>query len=200
MADNFDDRGARRTSYKTPVQVTDLSSGEVFDANLLDYSVSGVAFASDGFFEKGTPLYFSILYPPQYPTTRVLEYYKGKVMRRTDLQGNEFSYEYGVQLVSGPDRQDTGSGDVEITKELRKHPRRSFLRPLRFSTRDDTYDGSTKNISASGIFISADQKLEVGQTINLNLPLKKGKMVRAAGQIVWVNAEGFGLKFSEIKS
>jgi len=63
----------------------------------------------------------------------------------------------------------------------------------------DVYDGSTKNISAAGVFIVADQQFEVGQLIKLNLPLKKGKMVRAVGQIMWLNDEGFGLKFIEIK-
>jgi hypothetical protein len=35
--------------------------------------------------------------------------------------------------------------------------------------------------------------------VALNLPLKKGKMVGTVGQIVWVNDEGFGLKFIKVK-
>lgn len=92
MVDNFDDRSAKRIAYKTPLQVTDLSTGNIYGAKMLDYSENGIAFASDGFFEKGTPLYFSILYPPNYPTSRVFEYYKGEVMRRTDLKQSSFNY------------------------------------------------------------------------------------------------------------
>ena len=200
MVDNFDDRGSKRTAYMTPLQVTDLSSGDIYEAKMLDYSDNGIRFASDGFFEKGTPLYFSILYPPDYLTPRVLEYYKGEVMRRTDLKQSSFSYEYGVQMVSESSQQESNSNDAKTAKESRKHPRRPFFRPLRFGTQKEIYTGSTKNISASGVFIAANDKLEVGQLLNLNLPLKKGKMVRTVGQIVWVNDEGFGLKFTEIKS
>ena len=200
MADYFDDRGTKRTAYITPLQVKDLRSGEIYEAKMLDYSDGGISFASDGFFEKGTPLYFGILYPPRYFTSRVFEYYKGEVVRRIDFKRSPFSYGYGVQLVSESSRQESNSNDAKTTKESRNHPRRPFCRPLRFGTQKEIYNGSTKNISASGVFIAATQKLEVGQLLKLNLPLKKGKMVRTVGQIIWINDEGFGLKFIEIKN
>ncbi len=195
MADDFDDRGVKRTAYSTPLQVMDLRSGNIYEAKTLDYSDSGISFASDGLFEKGTPLYCGILYPPDYFPSRVLEYYKGKVMWRKDFRQSPMSYAYGVELVSEPGRHHPDSGDQKTAKELRHHPRRPFFRPLRFGVEKDTYSGSTKNISASGVFIATDEKLKVGQLLQLNLPLKKGKMVRTVGQIVWLNDEGFGLKF-----
>jgi len=200
MVDHFDDRGAKRTAYKTPLQVMDLRSGDLYEAKMLDYSDGGISFASDGFFEKGTLLYFGILYPPNYFTSRVFEYYKGEVVRRTDLKRSPFSYGYGIQLVSESSRQESKSNDAKTTKESRNHPRRPFSRPLRFGTQKEIYTGSAKNISASGIFIAANEKLEVGQLLKLNLPLKKGKMAKTVGQIMWINNEGFGLKFIEIKN
>ena len=200
MTDNFDDRGAKRIAYITPLQVKDLRSGDIYEAKMLDYSDGGISFESDGFFEKGTLLYFGILYPPDYVTSRVLEYYKGKVMWRKDVKGSPLNYEYGIQLVSEPSRRESNSIDAKTTKESRNHPRRPFSRPLRFSTQKEIYSGSTKNISASGVFIAADEKLEVGQLVKLNLPFKEGKMVRTVGQIMWINDEGFGLKFTEIKN
>ena len=167
---------------------------------MLDYSDGGISFASDGLFEKGTPLYFGILYPPKYFSSRVFEYYKGEVVRRIELKQSPFKYGYGIQLASESIRQESNSNDAEARNEKRNHPRRTFATPLRFGTQKEIYDGSTTNISASGVFITANEKLEVGQLIKLNLPLKKGKMVRAAGKIVWINDEGFGLKFTEIKS
>jgi len=199
MVDNFDDRGVKRFSLITPLQVKDLTSGDIYEAKMLDYSDSGISFASDGFFEKGTALYFGILYPPDYFTSRIIEYYKGVVMWRKDLKRSTLSYEYGIQLISESSKQDSNFNDAKTTKESRNQPRRPFLRPLRFGTQKDIYNGSTKNISASGIFIATNEKLEVGQLIKLNLPLKKGKMVGAVGQIVWINDEGFGLKFIKIK-
>ena len=195
MADNFDDRIARRISFITPLQVTDLTSGEIYEAKMLDYSDGGISFASDGFFKKGSPLYFGILYPPDYATSRILEYYKGEVMWRKDSQQDSFNYEYGIQLTSESSFQDSKANEAKPIKESRNHPRRSFSRPLRFGVQENVYDGSTKNISASGIFIATDEKLEVGQVIKLNLPLKKGKMIGTQGEVVWANDEGFGLKF-----
>jgi hypothetical protein len=199
MVDNFDDRGAKRLALTTPLQVTDLTSGGIYEAKMLDYSVTGISFASDGLFEKGTPLYFGILYPPHYVTSRILEYYKGEVMWRKDSKQSPLNYEYGIQLVSESIKQDSNANDAKTTKESRNHPRRPFSMPLRFGTQKDTYNGSAKNISASGVFIATNEKLEVGQLLQLNLPLKKGKMVGAVGQIVWINDEGFGLKFIKTK-
>jgi PilZ domain len=200
MVDHFDDRGAKRTAYITPLQVMDLRSGELYEARMLDYSDGGISFASDALFEKGTPLYFGILYPPNYFTSRIFEYYKGKVVRRTDLKRSPFSYGYGIQLVSKSSMQESNTNDAKTTKESRNHPRRPFSRPLRFGTQEEIYTGSAKNISASGIFIAASEKLEVGQLLKMNLPLKKGKMAKTVGQIMWINDEGFGLKFIEIKN
>ena len=199
MVDEFDDRGAKRTAFITPLQVTDLNSGEIHEAKMLDYSDGGISFASDGFFEKGISLYFGILYPPNYLTSRVFEYYRGQVMWRKDLKQSPFGYGYGIQLVSEMRKQESESSDATERKESRNHPRRPFIRSLRFGTQKKVYNGSTKNISASGVFIVTNEKLKIGQTLKLNLPLKKGKMVGAIGQIVWANDEGFGLKFIEVK-
>ena len=199
MVDNFDDRGAKRIALATPLQVTDLTSGEIFEAKMLDYSEGGISFASDGLFEKGTPLFFGILYPPDYVTSRILEYYKGKVMWRKDSKQSPLGYEYGVRMVSESSRQDSSTKDSKTTKESRNHPRRPFSRSLRFGIEKDIYTGSTKNISASGVFIATKEKLKVGQLLHLNLPLKKGEMAGTIGQIVWINDEGFGLKFLKAK-
>ena len=199
MVDNFDDRGAKRIALATPLQVTDLTSGEIFEAKMLDYSEGGISFASDGLFEKGTPLFFGILYPPDYVTSRILEYYKGKVMWRKDSKQSPLGYEYGVRMVSESSRQDSSTKDAKKTKESRNHPRRPFSRSLRFGIEKDIYTGSTKNISASGVFIATKEKLKVGQLLHLNLPLKKGEMAGTIGQIVWINDEGFGLKFLKVK-
>ena len=100
MADNFDDRGARRIAYKTPLQVKDLTSGSIYEAKMLDYSDDGISFTSEVLFEKGTSLYFGILYPPDYFPSRVLEYYRGEVMWRKDVNQSPECHEYGVRLVS----------------------------------------------------------------------------------------------------
>ena len=200
MVDNVDYRGAERTDHITPLQVKDLRSGDIYEARMFNYSDGGIYFESDGFFEKGTPLYLGILNSPYHLISRVFEYYKGEVMWRKDLKRSLFSFGYGIQLISEASKQDMDSNDPKKAKDSRKHPRKPFSQTIRFGTHKGISEGDTKNISASGVFIATNEKLEVGQLLKLNLPLKKGKMVRAEGQIMWINDEGFGLKFIEIKN
>jgi hypothetical protein len=120
-------------------------------------------------------------------------------MWRKDSKQSPLGYEYGVRMVSESSRQDSSTKDAKKTKESRNHPRRPFSRSLRFGIEKDIYTGSTKNISASGVFIATKEKLKVGQLLHLNLPLKKGEMAGTIGQIVWINDEGFGLKFLKAK-
>ena len=78
---------------------------------------------------------------------------------------------------------------------MRKHQRKPHNESILFVSQDGINEGSTKNISASGVFIAAKEKLEVGQTITLALPLKNGEETKIKGQIAWANDEGFGVKF-----
>ena len=199
MVDSFDDRGAERTDHITPLQVKDLRSGDIYEARMFNYSDGGIYFESDGFFEKGTPLYLGILNSPYHLISRVFEYYKGEVMWRKDLKRSLFSFGYGIQLISEASKQDMDSNDPKKAKDSRKHPRKPFSQTIRFGTHKGFFEGDTKNISASGVFIATEEKLEIGQLLKLNFPLKKGKTAEVIGQIVWMNKEGLGIKFKKVK-
>ena len=67
-----------------------------------------------------------------------------------------------------------------------------------FATRNGIFEGSIKNISASGVFMVSKSAFKAGQIITLSLPFKNGKEVKVKGEIVWTNDEGFGLKFLDI--
>ena len=82
---------------------------------------------------------------------------------------------YGIQLVSESSKQDLDFNGAKRTKESRKHPRKPFSQTVRFSTNKELSEGITKNISAYGAFIVTEEKLEVGQLLKLNFPLKKVK-------------------------
>ena len=87
---------------------------------------------------------------------------------------------------------------IQMSSESRKHSRKPYFNKVRFSSESGTHEGSTKNISASGIFIATEEKLAVGQQLKLNLPLKDGKTADIIGRIAWINEEGFGLKFKKV--
>ena len=193
-----EDRKIERIDHISPLQVKDLRSGEIYEARMLNYSPNGIYFESDGVFHKGTKIYISIQNSPYCLSSDVLEYYNGKVMWQKNLNRSFFKFGYGVQLAADSVKPNLDAGDLKKGKNSRKHPRKPFHRAIQFGTSEGLFKGNTKNISASGAFIATEEKLEVGQSLKLNLPLKKDKIVEIIGQIVWLNEEGFGLKFIKI--
>jgi hypothetical protein len=132
MVDHFDDRGAKRTAYVTPLQVKDLTTGDIYDAKMLDYSDGGISFASDGFFDMGAPLYFGILYPPEYFSSRVFEYYKGEVVRRIDLKESDYKYGYGVQLATESIKAEIKRKGYQCQRRKKKASQKIFCHTYAF--------------------------------------------------------------------
>ncbi len=193
-----EDRDEARFDHFARLQVKDLRSGETHQARMFNYSNGGIYFESDGLFEKGTKIHLCLQNAQDAQSSGVLEYCTGRVMWRKDLKGSFFNFGYGIQMVCVSVYEESKSNTPEV-KDLRKHPRTPYSKNVQFSTHDGIYAGKTKNISASGIFIATEEKLEVGQIIKLNLPLKKDKTAEIVGKIVWLNEEGFGLEFQEVK-
>ena len=199
MIEKFERRDAVRTDHISPIQVKDLKSGEIYEASMINYSYSGIYFESDGFFDKGTPIYIGIHNSPYSLASHVFDYYKGEVMWRKDLKRSPAKYGYGIELASDSGKQDIDFNDEKMATDSRKHPRKPFFRTMRFGTPRGIFKGTTKNISASGVFIATEEKLEIGRLIKLNLPLKAGKTKKIIGEVVWVTKGGLGLKFTKIK-
>ena len=193
-----EDRDYTRFRHISPLQVKDRSSGKIYEARMQNHSKDGIYFESDGVFQKGAKIYICMQNSPYTQTSDLLEYYAGRVMWRKDLAESSYYFGYGVQLVSGVSKQDMHSNNDRKGKNSRKHPRKPFCRTIRFSTPKEILKGRTKNISASGVFIATEEKLELGQVLRLILPFK-GQKVKIEGQIVWLNEEGFGLKFQKVK-
>jgi Tfp pilus assembly protein PilZ len=98
-------------------------------------------------------------------------------------------------LGSLDNEQTLNSKDTKKTKNSRSHPRKPYKQSTMFSTQNGIFEGTTKNISSSGVFVMSKNALEVGQTLTLALQYKDGRNVKINGEIVWTNEEGFGLKF-----
>ena len=193
-----EDRDSTLFGHISPLQVKDRSSGKIYKARMQNHSNGGIYFESDGIFQIGAKIYICMRNSPYTQTSDQLEYYTGKVMWRKDLEESSYYFGYGVQFVSDLSKHNFHSKNDRKGKGSRKHPRKPFCRTLRLGTHNGIIKGKTKNISASGIYISAEDKLEIGQELRLNLPFK-GKTVKILGRIVWSNDEGFGLKFKKIK-
>ena len=189
----------KRRNHISPLKVKNLRSGEIHDARMVNYSKGGLYFESDGIFINGSKNFIYIENSPyNHPTGGLLEYFYGEVRWITVLIESSFNYGYGIQLISGSKREDVEYSDAK-GKDLRDHRREPYIQSVRFGTNKGLYVGTTKDISESGVFITSEEKFEVGQLLKLHTPLKNGNSKVSKGQIVWKNEEGFGLKFQQVK-
>jgi hypothetical protein len=193
-----EDRDAKRFDHFSLLHVNGLKSGEIYEARMSNYSDSGIYFESDGFFQKGINIYISMQNSPYAQTSGVLEFLFGQVMWRKNLKRSFLKYGYGIQLVFDSSKADSETNDTQV-KELRKHSRKPYFQDILCKSSKELHTGRTKNISPSGVFIATKENLSVGQQLKLSLPRKKGKSALIIGQIVWLNEEGFGLKFKKVK-
>jgi Tfp pilus assembly protein PilZ len=185
-----------RFNHNSPLQVKDLSSGKICEARMQNYSNGGIYFESDGIFQKGAKICFCMQNSPYFDIAVVVD--NAEVVWRKELEGSLFNYGYGIHLITDSSNDDLVLNHANEKKEARKQPRKPFFRTVQFRTPKGKTEGRTKNISTTGVFIATEEKLEVGQSIKLSLPLK-GKTAKILGQIVWLNEDGFGLKFKKIK-
>ena len=195
VTENQENRDTARMDHVSSVQVQDIESGKIHKARMFNYSKEGVYFESDSVLEPNTQIYIGIQDSPFASMPDVLEYHLAQIMWRKKLKDSFFRFGYGIKLASFADKQDSESNDRKKTKESRKHPRKPYDRFTLFTSQDGIFEGSIKNISASGVFLAAESTFEVGQILTLVLPFKNGKDVKVKGQIVWSNDEGFGIKF-----
>jgi Tfp pilus assembly protein PilZ len=88
---------------------------------------------------------------------------------------------------------------LKIVEDQRKHTRKRYSKRILFSTRDKILSGITKDISPAGVFIKTHNRLKVGQTVTLVVPLKNDRKAKILSEIIWDSPDGFGVKFLHIK-
>ncbi len=177
-----EDRDAVRVQQNLKLHIEDSRSGAIFGARMFNYSSQGIYLESDAALPKGTKIYISMQNEQSSRLSGILENFYGDVIWREKLKHGSYKFGYGVQLHA----------------DLRKHPRKPFFQSIRFGTRNDRYEATTRDISASGVFIASDEKLEIGQSMKLDLSLKNGDNIKIMGQIVRLEEDGFGVKFKKI--
>jgi Tfp pilus assembly protein PilZ len=103
--------------------------------------------------------------------------------------------------------------EAKLFVEKRSNPRIPVKLPVKFSLVDDAAGiqniremqkkenlTQTGDMSLGGIYIIADQRLEVGTILHLDFTLPdKPNQLTSFAEVVWSNASGAGLRFIMIK-
>ena len=86
--------------------------------------------------------------------------------------------------------------NFQVERDLRKHLRRPYSKPVFLSFKKRLYKGKIKNISSYGAFIESKNEFFKGQIFKLTIPgtkIDKGAMLKA--EVVRLDLTGIGVKF-----
>ena len=199
MVDNPENRNNARIKYKSPVTIENLKAGIIYQARMLNFSKYGLYFETDSLLGLGDEVFIGIEYSPYADSQDTYECVRATIMWRRELPTSFFKYGYGVKYSIDYDKQKARNGNLKIVEDQRKHARKRYSKRILFSTRNKILSGITKDISPSGVFIETHNRLEVGQTVTLIVPLKNDGKAKILSEVIWDGPDGFGVKFLHIK-
>jgi len=201
MAQNPEKRNTVRLSNCIPIRVKDLKAGRIFNAKMLNSSKNGFYFETDNVLSLGTEIYIGIQKSSSSYSSEIYELHRAIIIRCKKLVASFSNYGYGAIFIIHPQKSNIKENSLKDSKELRKYQRKAYFKPVLFGTQDGVFEGLTKNVSPSGVYLEAKENFEVGQIITLALPLKNEKMFKIKGEVVWSDGRGFGIRFlSKIKN
>jgi Tfp pilus assembly protein PilZ len=198
MIDNPENRNNARIDYKSPVTIENLKAGIIYQARMLNFSKYGLYFETDSLLNLGDEVFIGIEYSPYADSQDTYECVRAKIMWRRELPTSFFKYGYGVKYSIDYDKQKSRNGGLKIVEDQRKHARKRYSTHIIFAARNKILSGVTKDISPSGLFIETRDRLEVGQTVTLTIPLKNNRTAKIKSKVIWAGPEGFGVKFLRI--
>ena len=88
--------------------------------------------------------------------------------------------------------------EQRLHDELRKYPRKPSFIPVECSSFEACFTDFIQDISSGGVFIQTDGHFFIGQQITLTFTIPKaGVDTTVGGEVVRVNSQGIGVRFSE---
>jgi len=177
------------------ISVKDLKAGIFHKVTMLNYSKTGMYFESDSILEPGAEIYLGIENSSDVSFADEYEGRCAEIVRRKKLKKSFYNYGYGVKFISADNTIEQECGNQSEKIDSRKHQRKPYSKSVIFAVDNQILEGTSGNISLSGIFIKTKEKFEVGQIIILSLPSKTKKRLKIKGEVAWSNRDGFGVKF-----
>ena len=195
MTQNLENRKNVRLDEYRPISVKDLKAGIFHKATMLNYSKNGMYFETDSILQPGAEIYLGIENSSHVSFADEYECKRAEIIWRKKLTKSFYNFGYGVKLISADNTKKQKCGNQREGIDSRKHPRKLYSKSVLYAADNQILEGTSQNISLSGIFIKTKDKLNVGQTVILSLPSKSKKGLKVRGEIVRSNHEGFGVKF-----
>ena len=193
-----------RALHKVPVVVEDLEDGFIYRARMVNYSKSGMYLETDVVLDLEAEIYVGIedspyTLPSNTESSKLTQYFRAQIRWQKELKNNLFNFGCGVNILSVGDEKSMRDKNIQLKQELRKHPRKSYTKPVLFTSDNQYYKGLINNISRAGAFIKTKDIFSIGQIVRLVIPgtkIDKGVMLK--GKVVRFDHKGVGVKFMNI--
>jgi Tfp pilus assembly protein PilZ len=195
MAQNPEKRNTVRLNNNIPIHVKDLKAGMIFKAKMFNYCKNGFYFETDNVLGLGTEIYIGMQKLSTPHSSGIYELHRAIIIRCKKLVASFSNYGYGAIFIIPPKKSNIRENSLKDNKELRKHQRKAYSKPVSFATQDRIFEGLTKNVSPSGVYLESKENFEVGQIITLAMPFKNEKKFKIKGEVVWSDGRGFGIRF-----
>jgi Tfp pilus assembly protein PilZ len=195
IAKNHAQRENSRLDEYRPISVKDLKAGICHKATMLNYSKNGMYFETDSILQPGTKIFLGIENSSSVSFADEYECKRAEIIWRKKIKKSFYKYDYGIKFISADNTKKQTCESQREKIHSRKHPRKPYSKSVLYAANSQILDGTSENISLSGIFIKTKDKLSVGQTVILSLPSKIKKRLKMKGEVVWSNHKGFGIKF-----
>jgi Tfp pilus assembly protein PilZ len=205
-------RGKARHPHESKLSDEDLVKGVQLGSKMFNYSETGLYFESDMELQAGEKIFIGIEDSPYADERDVYECYHAMIKWRKNLTASEYKYGYGIQFYDPehPPSSQVYSGDmsdalpaerdVEISKDLRRHPRKEISKNVDCFVENRQFKGHITDIGPSGAFIETDETFEVGQKFKLSLPfLKNNTRDLVKAKVIRISERGIGVKFIKTK-
>ena len=198
MDTNPEKRNNVRIDHRCPITIENITAGVMHRAKMMNFSDNGLYFEADNLLQPGEEIFVGIDNSPFASVIDTYECYRVKIVWRKKLKKSAFYYGYGARHTIDPRQVKSQNGDSKGWSDIRKHQRKSYSKPIRFSAKELIFEGFLKNISSAGVFIEASESFSAGQTLKFEIPLKKNQKAVVKGEVVWSSPDGFGVKFLSI--
>ena len=193
MESNPENRDNTRFEYESAVTFDNKETGVQRNARMYNYSDQGLYIEADHRLEAGTEIRIGITNSPFAPEPDKYENYRGIIKWRKTLKRSAYYYGYGVEII---EEESAEQNDLDPYDGSRQHPRIEHAIPVKYKYDNQTYEGTTENVSSGGVFIKTPDPAAIGQKVTIDIPLKKkGKIKRLTGEVTWSTRQGFGVKF-----
>lgn len=197
MNSNLENRDKTRFDHESAVTLDNKKIGVQRSARMYNYSDCGIYIEADHLLEPESEIRIGISNSPFASEPDRYESYRGIVKWRKPLKRSAYYYGYGIEII---DEKVAENSDQDQYSGSRKHPRLNYVTPVKYESESQTFEGTTQNVSSGGIFIKTRDPVAVGQTVIIEIPVKKkGKIKRLTGKVTWSTRYGFGAKFIRSK-